>query len=69
MKRASSGEPSRSPIHLPPTHVAPSFNAPPGRPADRLEVLRQAFAERMKDRDFLILAEKSGLAVDAIVEA
>lgn len=53
-------------ILLSPTHVGRSFAAPPGVPADRLEVLRQAFAESMKDRDFLNLTEKSRLEVDAM---
>ena len=53
-------------ILLSPTHVGRSFAAPPGVPADRLEALRQAFAESMKDRDFLTLTEKSRLEVDAM---
>ena len=51
---------------LSPTHVGRSFAAPPGIPADRLEALRQAFMESMKDRDFLNLTEKSRLEVDAM---
>ena len=53
-------------ILLSPTHVGRSFAAPPEVPADRLEVLRQAFAESMKDPDFLSLTEKSRLEVDAM---
>ena len=53
-------------ILLSPTHVGRSFAAPPGVPADRLEVLRHAFLESMKDRDFLNLTEKSRLEVDAM---
>ena len=53
-------------ILLSPTHVGRSFAAPPGVPADRLEILRHAFAESMKDTDFLSLTEKSRLEVDAM---
>ena len=53
-------------VLLSPTHVGRSFAAPPGIPADRLEALRQAFMESMKDRDFLNLTEKSRLEVDAM---
>ena len=35
------------------------FMVPPGTPADRLDVLRKAFAETMKDPDFLAEAKKS----------
>jgi hypothetical protein len=45
------------------------WGPPRGVPAGCLEVLRQVFAESMKDRDFLSLTEKSRLAVDAIVLA
>jgi tripartite-type tricarboxylate transporter receptor subunit TctC len=38
--------------------------APPGIPADRLAVLRTAFAALAKDRDFLADAERSNLDVD-----
>ena len=38
--------------------------APPGIPADRLALLRAAFAALAKDRDFLADAEKSNLDVD-----
>ncbi len=53
-------------ILLSPTHVGRSFAAPPGVPADRLAVLRHAFMESMKDKDFLNLTEKSRLEVDAM---
>jgi hypothetical protein len=38
--------------------------APPGIPAERLAILRAAFAALAKDRDFLADAEKSSLDVD-----
>ena len=38
--------------------------APPGIPADRLAILRTAFAALAKDREFLADAEKSNLEVD-----
>jgi tripartite-type tricarboxylate transporter receptor subunit TctC len=38
--------------------------APPGIPADRLKILRTAFAALAQDREFLADAEKSNLEVD-----
>ncbi len=38
--------------------------APPGLPADRLKILRTAFAALAQDREFLADAEKSNLDVD-----
>lgn len=38
--------------------------APPGMPADRLKILRTAFAALAQDREFLADAEKSNLDVD-----
>ena len=39
------------------------FIAPPGLPPQRLKVLRQAFAETIKDPDFVALAEKQQLRI------
>jgi tripartite-type tricarboxylate transporter receptor subunit TctC len=37
------------------------FSVPPGTPKDRLQLLRKAFADTMKDREFMAEAEKSKL--------
>jgi tripartite-type tricarboxylate transporter receptor subunit TctC len=37
------------------------FSVPPGTPKERLQLLRKAFADTMKDPEFLIEAEKSKL--------
>ena len=42
------------------------YLAPPGVPADRLAILRQAFEATMKDKAFLAEAEKLQLDIDAI---
>ncbi|MCS0496552.1 Bug family tripartite tricarboxylate transporter substrate binding protein [Ancylobacter mangrovi] len=42
------------------------YAAPPGIPKDRLEALRKAFDETMKDPAFLADAEKAGLEVDPV---
>jgi tripartite-type tricarboxylate transporter receptor subunit TctC len=39
------------------------FSVPPGTPKDRLQILRKAFAETMKDPEFIAEAEKSKLEV------
>jgi tripartite-type tricarboxylate transporter receptor subunit TctC len=47
-----------------PAALGQPYLAPPGIPADRLAVLRQAFAATMKDKDFLADAAKLNLGVD-----
>jgi tripartite-type tricarboxylate transporter receptor subunit TctC len=42
------------------------FAAPPGVPADRVEALRQAFAETLKDPAFIAEAEKTELEIDPL---
>jgi tripartite-type tricarboxylate transporter receptor subunit TctC len=42
------------------------FVAPPGVPRDRAEVLRKAFMDTMKDKDFLADAEKAQLEVEPV---
>ncbi|MFZ1921321.1 MAG: tripartite tricarboxylate transporter substrate-binding protein [Xanthobacteraceae bacterium] len=42
------------------------FAAPPGVPADRLAVLRQAFSETMKDKAFLADAEKRKFEINPV---
>jgi tripartite-type tricarboxylate transporter receptor subunit TctC len=37
------------------------FSVPPGTPKDRLQVLRKAFADTMKDKEFIAEAEKAKL--------
>ncbi len=39
------------------------FTVPPGTPAERLDTLRKAFADTMKDREFLEEAKKSRLTI------
>lgn len=40
------------------------FAGPPDIPADRLKVLRDAFAKALKDKDLLNMAQKSGQVID-----
>jgi tripartite-type tricarboxylate transporter receptor subunit TctC len=42
------------------------YVAPPNLPADRIAVLRQAFMETMKDKDFLAEADKTQLEVNPV---
>jgi tripartite-type tricarboxylate transporter receptor subunit TctC len=42
------------------------FLAPPGIPADRVEALRKAFTETLKDREFLAEAEKMKLEINPV---
>jgi tripartite-type tricarboxylate transporter receptor subunit TctC len=42
------------------------FLAPPGVPQDRVEALRKAFMDTMKDKDFLAEAEKAQLEITPI---
>jgi tripartite-type tricarboxylate transporter receptor subunit TctC len=42
------------------------FMAPPGVPADRVAVLRKAFMETMKDKEFLAEAEKGQLEITPV---
>lgn len=46
--------------------MARPFAAPPGVPADRVAILRNAFEQLMKDKDFLAEAEKRGLEVAGV---
>lgn len=43
--------------------MARPFAAPPGVPADRIAILRRAFEQLMKDKEFLAEAERRGLEV------
>jgi tripartite-type tricarboxylate transporter receptor subunit TctC len=42
------------------------FLAPPGTPGERVEVLRKAFMETMRDKDFLADAGKAGLEITPV---
>jgi tripartite-type tricarboxylate transporter receptor subunit TctC len=42
------------------------YALPPGVPKDRLQALRHAFAETLKDPEFLAAAEKSRLSIDPV---
>jgi tripartite-type tricarboxylate transporter receptor subunit TctC len=42
------------------------FLAPPNVPADRVAALRQAFMATMKDKDFLVEADKTQLEVNPV---
>jgi hypothetical protein len=42
------------------------YVAPPNLPADRLATLRQAFMDTMKDKDFLVEADKAQLEVNPV---
>jgi tripartite-type tricarboxylate transporter receptor subunit TctC len=53
-------------LYLTQKQVARPIIAPPGVPAERLAMLRGAFAALAHDHDFLADAEKSGLEVDPI---
>jgi len=41
-----------------------TFALPPGTPKDRVQIIRRAFAQTMKDPEFLADAKKSKLDVD-----
>jgi tripartite-type tricarboxylate transporter receptor subunit TctC len=43
-----------------------SYVLPPGTPKDRVQVLRRAFMETMKDQEFIADANKSKLGVDPV---
>src|SRR5262249_15304469 len=42
------------------------FLAPPGLPPDRAEILRKAFDDTMKDKDFLAEAKKAKLEINPV---
>ena len=47
--------------------LARPFAGPPGIPADRLKILRDAFVKACNDPEFLTFEEKSGVPVDLTV--
>jgi len=46
--------------------VTRPYTLPPGTPKDRVQMLRKAFMETMKDKEFLAEAEKAKLDVDPL---
>ena len=42
------------------------FAVPPGTPKDRVQLLRKAFQETLKDKAFLVEAEKAKLTIDPV---
>src|ERR1700686_3329727 len=57
----SEQEPQALALFLARTNVGRPFIAPPGVPADRLQILRSAFAQTMKDAALIQEAESAGL--------
>ncbi|MDF2116506.1 hypothetical protein PY365_13045 [Roseiarcaceae bacterium H3SJ34-1] len=53
-------------IHFGQLLLSRPFAAPPKVPADRLDALRKAFMETMKDKEFLADAAKAGLEIDPV---
>jgi tripartite-type tricarboxylate transporter receptor subunit TctC len=49
-----------------PAEIARGFAVPPGVPAERVQVLRDAFMSALKDKDLLAEAEKSKVEINAI---
>jgi tripartite-type tricarboxylate transporter receptor subunit TctC len=63
------GDPEREPIAKFMSYavsIARPLAAPPGVPPDRVDILRRAFDETMKDPDFLADAEKQLLDIDPL---
>lgn len=52
-------------IHIPPSFVRP-YILPPGTPKERLQILRNAFQETLKDKEFLIDLEKAKLSLNPV---
>jgi tripartite-type tricarboxylate transporter receptor subunit TctC len=52
-------------IHYPSVFARP-FVAPPGTPADRVQLLRNALQQTLKDKEFLAEAEKAKLDLDPV---
>lgn len=46
-----------------PSSMTYAYSLPPGTPKERLQILRKAFAETMKDQDFLADAAKANLEI------
>jgi tripartite-type tricarboxylate transporter receptor subunit TctC len=63
MDKHSIGEATRRMVRvlLSPDDLGRPFFGPPGVPADRVKILREAFAKIMNDRDVAVEAQKKGL--------
>jgi hypothetical protein len=46
--------------------IVRTYTLPPGTPKDRIQVLRKAFEDTLKDPEFLTDAKKSNLTVDPV---
>ncbi len=53
-------------IRAAPLAIGRAFAAPPGTPADRVQVLREAFARAVKDSEFVAESNKARIAVGYI---
>ena len=53
-------------IWFPSLEVQRPWVAPPGIPAERLQILRDAFSATMRDKDFLADAERAGLFITPV---
>jgi tripartite-type tricarboxylate transporter receptor subunit TctC len=63
------GDPKREPVAKFMSYavsIARPFAAPPGVPPERVELLRRAFDETMRDPDFLTDAQKQRLEIDPL---
>src|SRR5262249_28949719 len=49
-----------------PTEIGRLYALPPGTPADRVQALRAAWVETMRDPDFVAEAKRSKLEIDPI---
>lgn len=49
-----------------PSSITRLYTLPPGTPRDRVQLLRRAFAETMKDPEFVAEAQKSKLDIDPV---
>ncbi len=49
-----------------PIDVGRPYLAPPGVPADRLEILRNAFQQALRDKDFLAEMAQQGVGIDPV---
>lgn len=46
--------------------IVRTYTLPPGTPKDRIQILRKAFTDTLKDSEFLADAKKSNLSVDPV---
>lgn len=48
------------------TEVTPVYAAPPGTPKDRVQILRKAFQDTLRDPEFVAEAKKANLEIDPL---